>query len=628
MTAQKTIRLTAAQALIKYLQQQYLESSEPNGQAEAIFAGAFAIFGHGNVAGLGEALYQERQSFPTYRAHNEQGMAHAAIAFAKQHRRRKMMMCTTSIGPGATNMVTAAGLAHVNRLPVLFVPGDTFANRTPDPVLQQIECFNDPTISVNDCFKPVSRYFDRINRPEQLINSLPVVMQTLLDPINCGPVTLAMPQDVQTMAFDYPVSMFEKRIHRIRRGGIDSVEFEQVCQLIRQSKKPLIIAGGGVHYSQACDALTQFASDHCIPVAETQAGKGSLNWQHPYAVGGIGVTGSEAANTLIRQADLVIAIGSRLQDFTTESRTLFGGDSTQLIQINVGQFDANKHGAVPLQADAKVALTQLTQALGDWQSTAQWSDDIDSANHQWREVYEQVTANVDATLPSDAQVLGAIKRQSDPRDVVVCAAGGLPGDLHKLWRCDDPQSYHVEYGFSCMGYEIAGGLGVKMACPDRDVFVVVGDGSYMMMNSELATSVMNGHKIIVITLDNRGYGCINRLQIGTGNQPFNNLLEDCLTSVQDSHGVEQAAPKLDFAAHAKAMGANSETVSSITELEAAIVRAKASDRSYLIAIDTDPYITTNNGDSWWDVAIPEVSASKTVNDAQQNYQQNKVKQPY
>ncbi len=621
MTAQKTIRLTAAQALIKYLSQQYLESEQPNGQAEAIFAGAFAIFGHGNVAGLGEALYQERETFPTHRAHNEQGMAHAAIAFSKQHNRRKIMMCTTSIGPGATNMVTAAGLAHVNRLPVLFVPGDTFANRTPDPVLQQLECFNDPTISVNDCFKPVSRYFDRINRPEQLINSLPVAMQTLLDPVNCGPVTLAMPQDVQAMAFDYPTSMFEKCIHRIRRGGIDSVEFEQVVALLRQSKKPLIIAGGGVHYSQACEVLSQFATTHKIPVSETQAGKGSLNWQHPYAVGGMGVTGSAAANTLAREADLIIAIGSRLQDFTTESRTLISGENKTLIQINVGQFDVRKHGAVPLQADAKVALQHLSSALGAWQSVPQWSSEVDQANQHWRGVYDTVTANTDAALPSDAQVLGALKRQSDPRDVVVCAAGGLPGDLHKLWRCDDSNSYHVEYGFSCMGYEIAGGLGVKMACPDRDVFVVVGDGSYMMMNSELATSVMNGYKIIIITLDNRGYGCINRLQMATGNEPFNNMLKDCRT-------IAQGAPKIDFAAHAKAMGANAESVSSIIELERAIVRAKASDRSYLIAIDTDPTITTDNGDSWWDVAIPEVSVSGKVNIAQQNYQQNKVKQPY
>jgi 3D-(3,5/4)-trihydroxycyclohexane-1,2-dione acylhydrolase (decyclizing) len=618
-TEVQTVRLTTAQALVKYLQQQYIETTDAH--AEPIFAGAFAILGHGNVAGIGEALYQERQTFPTYRAHNEQGMAHAAIAFAKQHNRRQMMMCTTSIGPGATNMLTAAGLAHVNRLPVLFVPGDTFATRTPNPVLQQIECFDDPTISVNDCFRPVSRYFDRIGRPEELINSLPVAMQTLLDPVNCGPVTLAMPQDVQAMAFDFPVTMFKKRVHRIRRPGIDTAELEQVVALLLASSRPLIISGGGVHYSLATEQLAQFASTHKIPVAETQAGKGSLNWQHPYAVGGIGVTGSEAANSLARQADLVIAIGTRLQDFTTQSRTLFSSQNHKLIQVNVGQFDANKHGAVPLQADAKTAIQALTLSLADWQSTPQWSDEISNANQHWHDVYEQVTTNTNTDLPSDAQVLGAVKRQSDPRDVVVCAAGGLPGELHKLWRCDDPKSYHVEYGFSCMGYEIAGGLGVKMASPDRDVFVMVGDGSYMMMNSELATSVMMGQKIIVVVLDNRGYGCINRLQIATGNEPFNNLLKDC-------HSIEQGAPKIDFSAHARAMGAEAETVSSITELEQAIKRAKLADRSYLIAIDTDPYITTDNGDSWWDVAIPEVSISDKVNSAQQDYQLGKRKQPY
>jgi 3D-(3,5/4)-trihydroxycyclohexane-1,2-dione acylhydrolase (decyclizing) len=613
-----TIRLTAAQALIKYLNQQYLVS---DGNEEAIFAGAFAIFGHGNVAGIGEALYQQKETFPTYRAHNEQGMAHAAIAFAKQHNRRKMMMCTTSIGPGATNMVTAAGLAHVNRLPILFVPGDTFANRTPDPVLQQVECFSDPTISVNDCFKPVSRYFDRINRPEQLINSLPVVMQTLLDPVNCGPVTLAMPQDVQTMAFDYPSALFEKRVHRIRRPNADTYELEQAIALLRESSRPLIIAGGGVHYSLATQVLADFALHHKIPVAETQAGKGSLNWDHPYAVGGIGVTGSQAANTLAQQADVILAIGSRLQDFTTESRTLFNRCDVKLIQLNVGQFDANKHNAMPLQGDAKTTLQQLTQALSDWQSTPLWCDEINKVNQHWHGIYEQVTANSDADLPSDAQVLGAIKRQSDAKDVVVCAAGGLPGDLHKLWRCDDSKSYHVEYGFSCMGYEIAGGLGVKMASPERDVFVVVGDGSYMMMNSELATSVMMGQKIIVVVLDNRGYGCINRLQIATGNEPFNNLLEDC-------HTIEQGAPKLDFAAHAIAMGAQAESVKTISELEQAVTRAKAASRSYLISIDTDASITTDNGNAWWDVSIPEVSISAKVTSAQKSYLQHKINQPY
>ncbi len=612
-----TIRLTAAQALIKYLTQQYLET---DGKVDAIFSGAFAIFGHGNVSGLGQALYQERDKLPTYRAHNEQGMAHAAIAFAKQSNRRKMMVCTTSIGPGATNMVTAAALAHVNRLPVLLLPGDSFATRCPDPVLQQLEHFDDPNITVNDCFKPVSRYFDRINRPEQLINSLPVAMRTLLDPVNCGPVTLALPQDVQTQAYDYPVSLFEKKVHRIRRPQGDIHDLEHVVEVLKKSERPLIIAGGGVHYSLAVAALLKFAENHQIPVAETQAGKGAIKWDHPLSVGGIGVTGTKAANELAKQADVIIALGSRLQDFTTESRTLFN-PNTLLIQVNVAPFDVEKHGAIPLLGDCKLVLEKLDSDLLTWQSTEKWQQAIQENKTEWDITYEQVTQDTDADLPSDAQVLGAIKRSSDAKDVIVCAAGGLPGDLHKLWRCDDSQSYHVEYGFSCMGYEIAGGLGVKMACPDRDVVVVVGDGSYMMMNSEIATAVMMGQKLIIVTLDNRGYGCINRLQMATGNKPFNNLLENC-------ESIEQGAPKIDFAAHAQAMGATSESVASITELEQAFKRAKSSTNSYVIAIDTDPYITTDNGDGWWDVAIPEVSDSDAINQALQSYKTNKTKQPY
>lgn len=614
----ETIRLTASQALIQYLTQQYINV---NGELVPIFAGAFAIFGHGNVAGIGEALYANKQELPTYRAHNEQGMAHSAIAYAKQNQRQRMMMCTTSIGPGALNMVTAAGLAHANRLPVLFVVGDTFANRTPDPVLQQIECFGDPSISVNDCFRPVSRYFDRFVRPEQLITSLPVALQTLLDPANCGPVTLAFPQDVQAEAYDYPVSLFKKTVHRIRRPGIEQDELENVLRLIKQAERPLIIAGGGVHYSQATEALTRLAESCAIPVAETQAGKGALKWDNPMAVGAIGVTGTTAANQLAKEADLVIAIGSRLQDFTTQSRTFISSETT-LIQINVAQFDAVKHGAVPLHADAKLAIDAIQTALGTSSKGNQhWTDRIETLNQQWRKTYDAVTSAPQTGLPSDAQVLGAIKRQSVATDTVVCAAGGLPGELHKLWRCEDNHSYHVEYGFSCMGYEIAGGLGVKLAAPEREVFVVVGDGSYMMMNSELASAVMLGVKIIVILLDNRGFGCINRLQKSTGNKPFNNLLDDCITA-------ESGANYIDFAGHAKSMGAESEKVNGIQALEAAINRARKASSSYLIAIDTDPEISTENGDSWWDVPIPQVSTNDNIEKAQQNYVKAKTKQPY
>lgn len=633
--AASTIRLTMSQALVKFLCAQFIshdsvdDSSAGSAQVEPLFAGVFAIFGHGNVAGIGEALYAEQAKLPTYRAHNEQGMAHAAIAYAKAQQRRRIMVCTSSVGPGATNMVTAAALAHANRLPLLLLPGDHFANRTPDPVLQQIEHFGNPMIAATDCFQPVSRYFDRINRPEQLIHSLPVAVQTLLDPVNCGPVTLALPQDVQAEAFDYPVSLFEPRIHYIRRPAAEPRELAAAVALLQTAKKPLIIAGGGVHYSQAFAALSQFASSQGIPVAETQAGKGALAWTHPFAVGGIGVTGSAAANVLAQEADVILAIGTRLQDFTTQSRTAFTGAHQRLIQLNIGGFDAGKHQALPLVGDAATVLAQLQDALADRQSDPAWSARAALLDHQWQQQYERLTADplsslAEATpsssrqqLPSDAQVLGAVKRQSAATDVVVCAAGGLPGELHKLWRAEGPGTYHVEYGFSCMGYEIAGALGVKMASPSREVFVVVGDGSYLMLNSELATSVMLGQKITVVLLDNRGFGCINRLQRGTGNAGFNNLLEDC-------HGD---APDIDFAAHAKALGAQSERVGSIAALEAALQRARQSKRSYLIEIKTDPLTSTDNG-SWWDVAIPQVSALPGVQAAHASYSEQKKQQPY
>ena len=616
-----TLRLTMAQALVRYLSVQY---TEVDGQKRPLLAGIFAIFGHGNVAGMGEALYQYRETLPTLRAHNEQGMAHAAIAYAKAHNRQQLMACTTSIGPGATNMVTAAALAHVNRLPVLLLPGDVFANRTPDPVLQQLECFSDPTISANDCFRPVSRYFDRISRPEQLISSLPVAIQTLTDAENCGPVTLALPQDVQAEAYDYPESFFVERVHYLRRPPADARELHAALAAIKQAKRPLIIAGGGVLYAQATAELTRFAEAFAIPVAETQAGKGSLAWNHPHYVGSIGVTGSSAANQLAQEADLVLAIGTRLQDFTTASRTVFNPAVT-LIQLNVAKFDAIKHKAQSLIADAKVGLQQLSAGLAGWQAPSAWLAQGQAAMAAWNTYYEQVTAADLSTptrtgLPSDAQVLGAVKRTGQASDIIVCAAGGLPGELHKLWRTEQPNGYHLEYGFSCMGYEIAGGLGVKMAAPEREVIVVVGDGSYLMLNSELATSVMLGYKLIVVVLDNRGYACINRLQQATGSAPFNNLLDDCLT-------VEAGAPKIDFAAHARALGAIAESVAGIRELELALGRARESKQSYVIALDTDPFMTSAGG-FWWDVAVPEVSPREQVRVAHQQYVEAKRKQPY
>ena len=617
----KTIRLTMAQAVVKYLSAQHIKIDD---EVQPIFAGVFAIFGHGNVAGMGQALEEQQKHLPTFRAHSEQGMVHAAIAYAKANKRQRMMACTSSIGPGATNMITSAALAHVNRLPVLLLPGDFFASRTPDPVLQQLEDFSDPTISVNDCFKPVSRYFDRIMRPEQIINSLPVAMQTLLDPENCGPVTLSLPQDVQAEAFDYPEEFFIKRTHSIRQIALDNMELTRAVEALLQSKKPFIVAGGGVHYAKACETLQKFAEKYQIPVAETQAGKGSLAWNHPCYVGAIGVTGSNAANKLVQQADVVLAIGTRLNDFTSGSRALFANKT--LLQLNVARFDAIKHNALSLWGDAKLGIKKLDKQLSTWKAPQAWLDLAQKEIAKWNNYYDQITSisnssNSENILPTDAQVLGEVKRHGAASDIILCAAGSLPGELHKLWRTEQVGGYHAEYGFSCMGYEIAGGLGVKMAMPNREVIVLVGDGSYLMLNSELATSVMLGHKIIVVVLDNRGFSCINRLQNATGNPSFNNLLKDC-QSDDDGH------PEVNFAQHAKSLGANSEKVESIQELASALSRARSSSKSYLISLITDSHKISPEGGCWWDVAVPEVSSNADGDKIYQAYKKAKTKQPY
>ncbi len=609
-----TVRLTAAQAVVRYLAAQ---RTTLDGTEAPLFAGVFAIFGHGNVAGLGEALYQVREVLPTFRAHNEQAMAHAAIAFAKAKFRRQMMACTTSIGPGALNMVTAAAVAHVNRLPVLLLPGDTFANRRPDPVLQQVEDFGDATVTANDCFKPVSRFFDRITRPEQLLASLPRAIQVLTDPAECGPVTLAMSQDVQAEAYDFPDAFFAPRTIRWRRPAPDDGELAAAAQLLQQAERPLIVAGGGVLYSEAAETLQAFAARHKIPVAETQAGKGALAFDHPQNVGSIGVTGSAAANALAAEADVLLAIGTRLQDFTTGSRALLPGPAA-LIQLNVAAFDAGKHGALPLVGDARRTLEALDQTLGDATAEAAWQARVRSLRQDWDAVVDRVTAATNAERPSDAQVLGAVNRNAARDAIVVCAAGGLPGELHKLWRTGAPGGYHLEYGFSCMGYEIAGGLGVKMAQPGREVFVLVGDGSYLMLNSELATAVMLGVKLTVVVLDNRGFGCINRLQRAAGGASFNNLFD---------HVDHMADPAVvDFAGHARALGAEAEKVKSIADLEAALERARGSNRTSVIVIDTDPLVTTEEGGAWWDVAVPETSARGEVRAARAAYEQALMRQ--
>ncbi|NTF41413.1 3D-(3,5/4)-trihydroxycyclohexane-1,2-dione acylhydrolase (decyclizing) [Rhizobium rhizogenes] len=605
----KTIRLTMAQAVTHFLKKQM---TIIDGQKQPIFGGVWAIFGHGNVAGIGEALYQVREELPTYRAHNEQGMAHAAIAYAKASFRQRFMACTTSIGPGALNMVTAAGVANVNRIPVLFLPGDVFANRAPDPVLQQIEDFGDGTVSANDAFRPVSRYFDRITRPEQIISALKRAMQVLTDPLDCGPVTLSLCQDVQAEAFDYPESFFEEHVWTQRRPQPDADELANAIALIRKSEKPVILAGGGVLYSQATNELTAFAEAHGVPVVVTQAGKSAINETHPLALGSVGVTGTSAANAIAEDTDLVIAVGTRCQDFTTGSWALFKNEKLALIGLNIAAYDALKHDSHPLVTDAREGLKALDAGLAGWKAPAALAEKAAREKKIWMEAAAKAMATTNAALPSDAQVIGAVARTlGGEKTTVLCAAGGLPGELHKLWPATAPGSYHMEYGFSCMGYEIAGGLGAKMAHPEKEVVVMVGDGSYMMLNSELATSVMLGLKLTVVLLDNRGYGCINRLQMATGGANFNNLLKD---------SYHEVMPEIDFRAHAASMGAIAVKVSSITELEQAIESSKKNDRTSVIVIDTDPLITTDEGGHWWDVAVPEVSPRAEVNKARAAYE--------
>lgn len=601
------IRLTMAQAMVRYLANQYRDL---NGEKVPYFAGVWAIFGHGNVAGLGEALYEVQENLPTYRAHNEQGMAHAAIAYAKTMRRQRAMICTSSIGPGATNMVTAAALAHVNRLPVLFLPGDVFAGRGPDPVLQQIENFGDGTVSANDCFRPVSRYFDRITRPEQIMAALPRAMAVLTDPVDCGPVTLAICQDVQAEAYDYPRSFFTDKVWRFRRPRPDAQEMAELVTLISKAEKPMIVAGGGILYSQAEESLGRFAEKTGIPVAETQGGKGCLNWRQGQNLGSLGVTGSAAANFAAEQADLVIGIGTRLQDFTTGSRAVFKNPDRKLVQVNIAAFDAHKHGCHTVVGDAREILEDLAHRLKDYQISPEWRDVIAAHISNWNEIVDVALLDRRHELPTDADVIGAVDRVADDDAIVVCAAGGLPGELHKLWRTSVPGGYHVEYGYSCMGYEIAGGVGVKMAAPDREVYVMVGDGSYMMMNSEIATAVMLGLKLVIVVLDNRGFACINRLQNATGSASFNNLLRDTR---------HQQLPDIDFAAHATSLGAEGEKVDTISQLEAALKRAKTAQSVTVIVIDTDPMPTTEAGGHWWEVAVPEVSVRKEVNEARSAY---------
>ncbi|CAN7745696.1 3D-(3,5/4)-trihydroxycyclohexane-1,2-dione acylhydrolase (decyclizing) [Rhizobium leguminosarum] len=605
-----TIRLTAAQAMVKWLSVQMTEDGE------RFIEGVWAIFGHGNVAGIGEALHGIGDALPTWRGQNEQTMAHAAIAYAKTLKRKRAHAVTSSIGPGATNMITACALAHVNRLPVLFIPGDVFANRRPEPVLQQIEDMNDGTVSANDCFRPVSAYFDRIARPEHLLTCLPRALAVMTDPGSCGPVTLAFCQDVQAELYDYPQAFFEPKVWRIRRPEPDPREVADLADAIRAARKPVIISGGGVIYSEAEAELAAFAEKHHIPFVETQAGKGANSWEHPLNFGSPGVTGSASANALCAEADLVIGIGTRFQDFTTGSWTLFRNPSRRLASINLAGYDATKHSALPCVGDARVTLARLSAALEAYRGPG-----VDAGSRtDWHKTVERVTAAPEAdgpgNLPTDAQVIGAVQRVATENSVVMCAAGTMPGALQVLWQSAE-SGYHMEYGFSCMGYEVAGAMGIKLARSDKDVICFVGDGSYMMANSELATAVMRRVPFTVVLTDNRGYGCINRLQIECGGAEFNNMYKDCNVDVQ---------PEIDFVAHAASMGAHAEKIGSIAELEARIVAARERNVPSVLVIDTDAVPGTDAGGHWWDVAVPQVGGPERLEKARARYNENAANQ--
>jgi 3D-(3,5/4)-trihydroxycyclohexane-1,2-dione acylhydrolase (decyclizing) len=596
-----TIRLTAAQAMVKWL------GAQMTPEGGRFIEGVWAIFGHGNVVGLGEALQTQADILPTWRGHNEQTMAHTAIAYAKASGRRKAMAVTSSIGPGATNMVTAAALAYVNRIPVLFIPGDVFATRAPDPVLQQPENFADGTVSANDCFRPVVRYFDRITRPEQIMTALPRALAVMTDPAQCGPACLAFCQDTQAEAYDYPVEFFTPKVWHIRRPEPDARELAEAVAILKAAKRPLIVAGGGVIYSGAEAALVDFARKHNVPFIETQAGKGISSWEEKLNFGTPGVTGSDCGNKLAAEADVIVAIGSRLQDFTTGSWSIFKNPGRKLLAVNVQAYDALKRGSIALVSDAKVALEKLSAALGGHR----FADPDFGARDAWFKTTDALMAAPQGNaLPTDAQVVGAVNRHATEKTIVMGAAGSMPGVLHVLWR-GAAGGYHMEYGFSCMGYEVAGAMGIKMAQPERDVICMVGDGSYMMANSELATAVMMGVPFTVVLTDNRGFGCINRLQAHTGGAPFNNLLDD-------SHHVNPSA--IDFVAHAGSMGAKVVKASGIAELEAALAAGRSGNVPTVIVIDSDPGPGTGAGGSWWEVGVPEVSTRPSVTAARKEFE--------
>jgi 3D-(3,5/4)-trihydroxycyclohexane-1,2-dione acylhydrolase (decyclizing) len=615
-----TVRLTVGQAIVRFLTAQ---RSERDGVEHRLVEGVFGIFGHGNVAGIGQALLEaelnDPGALPYHQARNEQGMVHAAAGFARMRNRLSTLACTSSIGPGATNMVTGAALATVNRLPVLLLPGDIFATRAASPVLQELEDPRTYDVSVNDVFRPVSRFFDRINRPEQLPASLLAAMRVLVDPAETGAVTLALPQDVQAEAFDWPAELFAPRVWHVARPVVEPAALDRAVDVIRSASRPLLVAGGGVIYSEATEALRALVEATGIPVAETQAGKGSLVWDHPLSVGAIGATGTTAANELARAADVVIGVGTRWSDFTTASRSAFAAHGVRFVNANVAAFDAAKHSGVALVADARAALEQLASALEGWSVDPAYRAGSRQLAAAWDQTVERAYTLGHGPLPAQSEVIGVVNDVSEARDVVVCAAGSMPGDLHKLWRTRDPKGYHVEYGFSCMGYEIAGGLGVKMAAPDREVFVMVGDGSYLMMAQEIVTAVQEGIKLVVVLVQNHGYASIGNLSESLGSQRFGTRYRYRSGAAETGGRLDGDVLPTDLAANAESLGADVLRVATVEELRKALLQARASDRTTVVHIETDPLAPAPESESWWDVPVAEVSALESTQGARTTY---------
>ena len=613
-----TVNLTVAQAIIKYLSSQYIEI---DGEKLRLCGGGFGIFGHGNVTCLGEALFENKEMLPLYRGQNEQGMGFAAAAYAKAHLRRRFMFCTASAGPGTANLLTSAALAHANRLPMLMLCGDTFITRLPDPVLQQLEHFGDPTLGVNDAFKAVSRYWDRITHPAQIIQSLPAALATMLDPADCGPAFIGLPQDVQGWTYEYPVSFFDEKIHRIRRQSPDIEEINDAVELLKDAKRPMIIAGGGIQYSGAVSELTNFANKFQIPVVETIAGRANLLDTHDLNIGPLGVTGSNSANNIAEQADVILAIGTRLQDFTTGSWTAFSLDA-KIICLNAARHDAAKHLSLSVVGDAKLGLNLLSNKLSGYTSPSSWTQSARTERAAWNDYVEKNT-NLKNGPSSYAQAIGVVNANCDPRDRIVAAAGGLPAEVTANWRTLGISTVDVEFGFSCMGYEIAGGWGARIAQSENesenDTIVFTGDGSYLLMNSDIYSSVLTQKKMIVLVLDNGGFAVINKLQNNTGNESFNNLIADTPTAVNQV--------RVDFEAHAKSLGALSETVQSPSGLADAFLRAKSANQTYVIVMKVDAYDGwTTEGHTWWEVGTPHVSDNDKINKAHKEWESTRARQ--